>query len=139
MSGPLGIVMLCHTALGRAAELARHWAASGCPVVIHVDRRVPRDDIETMRRALADCPGIVFSERYACEWGTWSLVAATLAATQQLLADHADVRHVCLVSGMCLPLRPVAELVAYLEEHSGTDFIAFRFRGAHGGGCLTAM
>ena len=23
MSGPLGIVMLCHTALGRAAELAR--------------------------------------------------------------------------------------------------------------------
>ena len=123
MSGPLGIVMLCHTALGRAAELARHWAASGCPVVIHVDRRVPRDDIETMRRALADCPGIGFSERYACEWGTWSLVAATLAATQQLLADHADVRHVCLVSGMCLPLRPVAELVAYLEEHSGTDFI----------------
>ena len=38
----LGIVMLVHTAFGRAEQVARHWAASGCPLVIHVDKSVPR-------------------------------------------------------------------------------------------------
>ena len=37
----VGIVMLVHTALDRAEQAARHWAASGCPVVIHVDKSVP--------------------------------------------------------------------------------------------------
>ena len=36
----VGFVMLCHTALDRAAQVARHWATHGCPVVIHVDKRV---------------------------------------------------------------------------------------------------
>ena len=37
----LGFVMLCHTALDRAAQVARNWASSDCPVVIHVDKRTP--------------------------------------------------------------------------------------------------
>ena len=41
-SGTVGFVMLCHTALDRAAQVARHWAERDCPVVIHVDRRVRR-------------------------------------------------------------------------------------------------
>ena len=35
--------------------------------------------------------------------------------------DH--VRHVYLASGSCLPLRPVEELVAYLDSRPRTDFI----------------
>ena len=30
-----------HEAYERAAQLARHWADHGCPVVIHVDARSP--------------------------------------------------------------------------------------------------
>ena len=30
----VGFLMLCHTALDRAAQVARHWATQGCPVVI---------------------------------------------------------------------------------------------------------
>jgi len=37
-------------------------------------------------------------------------VAATQAASEQMLREHADVRHVYLASGSCLPLRPVKEL-----------------------------
>ena len=36
----LGIVMLVHNAFDRAEQVARHWVAAGCPVVIHVDRNV---------------------------------------------------------------------------------------------------
>ena len=37
---------------------------------------------------------------------TWSLVAASQAAAEQMLDRH-PVRHVFLASGACLPLRPL--------------------------------
>ena len=123
MTATLGFVMLCHTALHRAAEVARAWAAAGCPVVIHVDRRTDAAEYRQLVDALADLDIISFSRRYVCDWGTWSLVAATQAAATQLLARHRDVRHVYLASGACLPLRPVEELIGYLDARPQTDFI----------------
>ncbi|MDT8857695.1 beta-1,6-N-acetylglucosaminyltransferase [Paracoccaceae bacterium Fryx2] len=119
----VGFVMLCHTALDRAAQVARHWAERGCPVVIHVDKRVARQPYQKLQQDLADVADIRFSERHPCEWGTWGIVGATQAASTVMLRDFPGVRHVFLASGSCLPLRPVAELVAYLNERPRTDFI----------------
>lgn len=119
----VGIIMLVHTALGRAEQVARHWAREGCPVVIHVDKCVPRVTYNAFAEALSDEPDISFSKRYRCEWGTWGLVAATQSAAEQLLERHTDASHVYLASGSCLPLRPVKELVDYLATRSRTDFI----------------
>ncbi|NJM82939.1 MAG: beta-1,6-N-acetylglucosaminyltransferase [Tabrizicola sp.] len=119
----LGIVMLCHTALDRAAQVARHWAVAGCPVVLHVDAKVPAAEFGQLQTALADLTKIRFSRRFACEWGTWSLVEASQIAATAMLSEFPEVRHVYLTSGSCLPLRPVAELRAYLDSHPRTDFI----------------
>jgi hypothetical protein len=119
----LGFVMLCHTALNRAAEVARHWAVRGCPVVIHVDARIGRADHDAFVGRLTDLANVRFSSRHACEWGTWGIVAATISAAQLMLDSFPAVRHVFLASGSCLPLRPVDELVAYLDARPRTDFI----------------
>lgn len=119
----VGIVMLVHTALGRAEEVVRHWSAAGCPVVIHVDKSVPRKTYEKFVASVADVPDVAFSKRFRCEWGTWGIVAATQAASEQMLLSHSDVRHVYLASGSCLPLRPVQELIDYLDARPQTDFI----------------
>lgn len=121
--GSVGFVMLCHTAFDRAAQVARHWAAQGSPVVIHVDRRADRAEVQRFRDGLADLAGVRFAPRHACEWGTFGIVAATLDAATVMLRDFAGVRHVMLVSGSCLPLRPLADLVAYLDARPRTDFI----------------
>ncbi|VAV87644.1 Core-2/I-branching enzyme family protein [hydrothermal vent metagenome] len=118
-----GIVMLVHTAFDRAEQLARHWAASGCPLVIHVDCQVPEGEYKAFVSALSDLPEIQFSKRYRCEWGTWGLVAATQNAAQVMLDEYQDVRHVYLASGACMPLRPVQELLEYLAARPQTDFI----------------
>ena len=118
-----GVVLLCHEDFDRAAQAARIWAAGGCPVVVHVDARVPMAKVAAFRQALGGVPGIAFSRRYACEWGTWGIVAASLAAAEQLLAADPRVGHVYLASGACLPLRPVAELAAHLAARPETDFI----------------
>lgn len=119
----VGIVMLVHTALGRAEQVARHWAAAGCPVVIHVDKGVTRKMYDLFVSALGDVKDVSFSARYRCEWGTWGIVAASQTASEQLLASHPDIKHVYLASGACLPLRPVQELIDYLDERPTTDFI----------------
>ena len=119
----VGFLMLCHTALHRAAQVARHWAEAGCPVVIHVDSHVPPRQMDRLRADLADLANVRFSDRHHCEWGTFGIVAATQSAATLMLADFPRVEHVFLASGACLPLRPVAELVDYLAARSGTDFI----------------
>lgn len=56
-----GVVLLCHTALERAAQAARFWAAGGAPVVIHVDARVPQAELSLMQAGLATCPMFSFA------------------------------------------------------------------------------
>lgn len=119
----VGIVMLVHTALDRAEQAARHWAAGGCPVVIHVDAAVPHQVFSMFSQALSDVPCVRFSKRFRCEWGTWGIVAASQTASEMMLMDFPDVRHIYLASGSCLPLRPVEELIGYLADRSQTDFI----------------
>jgi hypothetical protein len=119
----VGIVMLVHTALGRAEQVARHWSAAGCPVVIHVDVNTPDAAFTRFRKALSDNPRILFCRRHPCEWGTWGIVAASQTASEMMLERFADVGHVYLASGSCLPLRPVQELIDYLAAVPRTDFI----------------
>ncbi|MCF6233822.1 MAG: beta-1,6-N-acetylglucosaminyltransferase [Rhodobacteraceae bacterium] len=119
----VGIVMLVHTALNRAEQVARHWTSSGCPVVIHVDKNVDRPTFKAFQQALAGDPLVRFSKRHRCEWGTWGIVAASQSASELILKQFAEVSHVYLSSGSCLPLRPVQELIDYLSERPRTDFI----------------
>ncbi|WP_171132632.1 MULTISPECIES: beta-1,6-N-acetylglucosaminyltransferase [unclassified Ruegeria] len=119
----LGVVMLVHADLDRAEQIARHWTASGCPVVIHVDRKVQNDVYSAFATACANDPLIRFSKRHICEWGGWGIVAASQSAAEQLLYSFPNVRHVFLSSGACLPLRPIPELIDYLAERPRVDFI----------------
>ena len=119
----VGFVMLVHAALHRAEQVARHWAERGCPVVIHVDKQVSKADHAAFRQSLSDLGNIRFSRRHRCEWGTWSIVAASQTAAEMMLAEFPEVSHVYLASGSCLPLRPVEEMVRYLQERPTTDFI----------------
>jgi hypothetical protein len=119
----VGFVMLVHEALNRAEEVARHLANHGCPVVIHVDKRVSKDTCLPFVDSLSDLDNVKFSKRHKCEWGTWSLVAASQDASELMLKSFTDVRHVYLSSGSCLPLRPIGELTEYLAARPRTNFI----------------
>ncbi|MCH2094454.1 MAG: beta-1,6-N-acetylglucosaminyltransferase [Rhodobacteraceae bacterium] len=119
----VGIVMLVHTAFDRAEQVARYWAAGGCPVVVHVDSNVSVKVYQAFQQALSDVPGLKFSRRHRCEWGSWGLVAASQDAAGLMLRQYPQVSHVYLSSGSCLPLRPVKELQDYLADRPETDFI----------------
>ena len=123
MTRRVGFLMMVHTALDRAADVARHWAQSDCPIVIHIDRNTPNADVEKFRADLASLENVRFVQRHRIEWGTWSMVSATISAAETMLAEFPDVENIFLASGSCLPLRPVQELREYLSQRRNTDFI----------------
>uniref|UniRef100_UPI0040479B88 DUF5927 domain-containing protein n=2 Tax=Yoonia sp. TaxID=2212373 RepID=UPI0040479B88 len=119
----VGVVILVHNAFDRAEQVIRHWVKGGCPVAVHVDQKVGKRAHDDFVAALADLKQVKFCKRHACEWGTWGIVAGTQSAATLLLAKFPEVRHVYLASGSCMPLRPVQELVTYLNSRPRTDFI----------------
>jgi len=118
----LGFVMLAHTALGRAAQVAKAISQAGCPLIIHVDARVG-PAFEKFEKKIEQLPNVTLAPRLTCEWGTWALVRASREAAERLLQDHPDLSHVYLISGACAPIKPLAELKEFLASHSDTDFI----------------
>ena len=119
----VGFVMLAHTALERVADVARHLAEHGCPVAVHVDRRTPNAAFDDFAASVADIEAVSLTPRLKCDWGTWSLIEASRGAAARLLAKYPDLSHVMLISGACLPIKPVAELQAFLRERPETEFI----------------
>ncbi len=119
----VGFVLLAHTALARSGQVARHLATAGAPVVIHIDKRTSQDEFHALVDQVSDLTNVHFAPRIACDWGAWSLVDATRVAARQLLMLFPDIGHVALISGSCLPIKPVEDLCAHLQAHPDTDFI----------------
>ena len=119
----VGFVMLAHAALHRATQVALSLSKAGCPVVIHVDKRVDMARFQAFAESLSAAENIHLAPRVACDWGTWSLVAASRDGAKFLLDHYPHLGHVALISGACMPIKPVESFVAYLSQHADTDFI----------------
>lgn len=117
----LGFVMLAHEALHRAVDVIS--VLDGNPVVVHVDKMTRPEEFDPFVESIRGIPGVTLAPREACDWGTWSLVKASLGSAEILLKENPDVQHVALISGACLPIKPIDELRSFLSAHPDTDFI----------------
>ena len=119
----VGFVMLAHAALDRAAQIAIHLAKAGYPLVVHIDSRTSDQAFEKFAAEVKPLANVRLATRTACEWGTWSLVQASRDAAESLLNDFPDLHHVMLISGSCVPIKPLEALETFLASHPDTDFI----------------
>ena len=116
----VGFAVLAHQRPDRVAALARWLGTDGHPVAVHLDRRVGADALAAVRAGAASA---TVMQEHAPDWGRFGLVEATLALVRHLLGGDDPPDHVCLLSGACLPLRPIADLEALLAGNPGRDFI----------------
>lgn len=122
----LAFLILAHDRPGQTLELARTLvaAASDGVAIIHYDSRSPEADFRVLEEAAAAEPRIrLVGNRVACRWGSFGLVEAPLNAMKEIEAADLDPAYVILLSGACLPCRPVAALERYLAENAGREFI----------------
>ena len=122
----LVFLILAHDRPEQTLELARTLvaAASDGIAVIHYDARSPAAEFARLEAAAAAEPRIrLVAARVACRWGGFGLVEAPLNALKQIEAEAIEPAYVILLSGACLPCRPVAALERYLTENAGREFI----------------
>jgi Core-2/I-Branching enzyme len=112
----LACLVLAHHNAPQLALLLQWIDAAGGRTFLHIDRRARAMRAELLRAGL---PGSAVllpeNESFRGRWGDYSLVAATLALLRQAVRDPAT-RHVALLSGTHLPLRPAAEIADLLFD-----------------------
>ena len=119
----IAFILLCHKDPEAVIAQARGLAASGDAVTVHLDARAPAADWAALRDGLDGHPGVaLMSRRLRCDWGGWSLVAATLAALRLALERFPDASHFYLLSGDCMAIKPAAQAHALLAPND-TDWI----------------
>lgn len=116
-----GFLVLAHDRLDKVGDLVRTLSKANAPVVVHVDQRVSKAEIERFTTFIPEAVQVISTRR--SEWGGFGLVLATLDGLKVLRDMTPQPRHICLLSGSCLPIRPLSELEAFLTAHEDIDFI----------------
>lgn len=119
-------LILAHHEPKQLAELAGTLisAASDARVMIHFDGNARPDDFRAIEDAVRQSDRIhLVRNRVACKWGDYSLVQGVVNGLSEARALGHDYDYVVLLSGSCLPCRPVRQLERYLAERQGTEFI----------------
>lgn len=122
----IAFVLLAHENASHVADLISTLtdADPGCHVVVHYDAKAPTGDYNDLRAAFDANGQVLFVEdRVRCGWGEFGLVEGSLRALALLKARQVDYSHAYLLSGSCLPVRPLGELRAFLDRHATTEFI----------------
>ncbi len=122
----LSFLILAHDRPEQAAELARTLvaAARDATAFIHFDVRARPVDFAALAAAVGGEPRVrLVAKRAAGAWGSFGLVEAPLNALAQMEAEGVEPDYVVLLSGACLPCRPVASLERFLTERDGGEFI----------------
>jgi len=99
--------------------------ASGSDVYIHYDASSPYDlQDESSQWGLGKYDGCLYhAPRVKVVWGEWSIVQATLNCLNMAREQGYNSDYFMLISGACMPVKPIYELEQFLSENSGVDYI----------------
>jgi hypothetical protein len=112
-------LILGHTAPQQILRAIDRLRAPGALFVVHIDARAD----EAVHEALRGRSDVHLALRARCYWGTYGIVQATLNCVETLLALRQPFDYAVLLSGQDYPIKSPAAIAAFLEAHSGTEFI----------------
>lgn len=119
-------IILAHENADHVADLASlltEWDPHA-NAVIHYDLNSPRAQFERLRSRVAGSSRIhLVKDRQKCGWGNFSLVDSVVRALRVIRREKIDCDRVMLVSGACMPIRPLGEFSQFLDSHSQMEFI----------------
>ncbi|MFS4438332.1 beta-1,6-N-acetylglucosaminyltransferase [Paracoccaceae bacterium GXU_MW_L88] len=119
----LGVIILAHERLRHVTALARYLAEKDVEVVVHVDTSTNDPDMALLEALASETGKLRFAPRLRTKWGSFNLIRATQTAAEMLLDLPNPPNHIALISGACLPIRPIEEFIAYLAAHPERDLI----------------
>ena len=91
--------------------------------VIHIDKQSNIQPFLDLTKNIENC--YFTPKRYKTEWGTFSLVAATLHAFDFIRESLRKKQRIVLLSGADYPIKPINFINNYLKSHKDTIFIEY--------------
>lgn len=119
-------IILAHENSDHVADLAKlltEWDPNA-HAVIHYDLGAPMKQFDLLKEKTASLPRVhLVKDRQKCGWGTFALVDGVVRALRVIRREKIDCDRVMLVSGACMPIRPLAQFSQFLDAHPKTEFI----------------
>jgi hypothetical protein len=119
-------IILAHENAGLVADFARlltEWNPDS-HAVIHYDLKSPEAQFRKLKNDFAGSDRVhLVRDRIRCGWGDFTLVKSVLNALRLIRDENIICDRVMLVSGACMPIRPLAELSDFLDAHPDREFI----------------
>ncbi|MDL4862174.1 beta-1,6-N-acetylglucosaminyltransferase [Halomonas elongata] len=119
----IGFVILAHESPDKLKPLLEGLLASGRNVFLHHDAGTGMDTTEIL--SSLDLPSgagnLYLADRVKVEWGEWSIVKATLNCLRKAAENQDDSDYYFLLSGSCMPVKPVR----FLEESLGGEDVDY--------------
>lgn len=121
----IAYIILSHENPAHVSTLARCLTDGDpdCTVVIHYDANAKAENFKRLQELTADESRIALvADRVRCGWGDFSLVQATINGLR-LIKERGGCDRVMLISGACLPNRPLADLKSFMAANRDREFI----------------
>ena len=119
-------IILAHNEPEKAFELADTvtQAATDAEAIIHFDGNASNENFLKISELTNNSSKVALAKRrISCQWGAYSLVDAVLGCLRQKKEDGQSYDYVVLLSGSCLPCRPIKQLERFFQENYGKEFI----------------
>jgi hypothetical protein len=135
----IAYLIRAHHAPDLLARLVRRLDAPDAHFYVHVNARTNEDVFREMVARLEEMPNVWWLPRVKCYYGGFSLVRATLLAIREIGGSETPFDYVILLSGQDYPLKPPAEIEAFLRRQQDRSFLAWyslpsdNWRGERGG------
>lgn len=116
----IAVAMLCHKNVEQINSLLRAMENENISFFIHVDRKstISRNEISGNNVAV-----IPMECSVDIQWGGFGMIEATLRLIETIRQSNQEYNYIWLMSGQDWPLYSSDEIVRYVEQHSGDDFI----------------
>jgi Core-2/I-Branching enzyme len=119
-------VILAHENADQVADLAdmlTKWDADA-RAVIHYDKNSSQAQFARLTERVGSLDRVyLVPDRVKCGWGDFSLVDAVVRALRVIRKEKIACDRVMLVSGACVPIRPLKEFSQFLDENAELEFI----------------
>lgn len=120
----VSFILLAHEKPEQLKDLLCSLLSAGSNVYVHHDATAKGDLPSAVAQwGVEQLPGkVYFAKRVKVVWGEWSIVQATLNCMEAIEQHDVDSDYFMLISGSCMPAKPVHLLEQFLAQ-SGKDHI----------------
>jgi hypothetical protein len=112
-----------HREPAQILRLIRALRDSAAFFVVHVDERAGDDVYNPLKDYAATHPEVHLTRRIRCYWGDYGIAGAMIECVKTTVQIGLNFDYAILLSGQDYPIKPAAEIKAFLARNEGSQFI----------------